>query len=823
MSEAKGSVRALAFALAAGLGLVLFGTPRAAEARAHPIDLVELLRPAFVSRLHPLADPDGRIPVVVALSPEEAEPDLLPIARGLYALRLSPDEVRALAAERPRAIWAFPKKRTLLDRASELVRVGSMRQRTGLDGKGVVVGIIDTGIDARHPDFRNADGTTRIAWVLDMSMQPLGELGHAELEAKYGCTSPRQLPCRVLDAAMIDASLRGGPLELPRDPVGHGTHVASIAAGNGGEGGTFVGVAPASTLIVARVTPAGGNEIADTDIVTAARFIFDRAEAMGMPAVVNISLGGDFGPHDGTSPLEKGLAELVGPEHPGRAIVVAAGNSGALYEDAAGRIYGVHTEARVVPSTTTRIRLLLPGTKGDTVTGQAYVWLTFRPFDDVSIGIEGPGGERWMRQVSRGSSVGENRAEFNAAIVHGVVDDLTPLTDDTHGAIVAIDGTFPAGESVTLTLEGSGTPKLWVQGGGDLGPSGVYPGVLFEGATKEGTINVPATHPELIAVGCTINRVRWTDAAGGEYALASFGGILRPREDGTCFFSSAGPTATGLLKPDVSAPGAFVAAAMSEDARPGKGPSLFDAPPGFCDERGDCLLVSDEHALLSGTSMSAPMVAGAIALLFQRDPSLTQDRLLAFVQAGSRQPKGDVPFDFQLGAGALDVEGMLASFENRANPAPDPARSWMTLSASYIRPDPGFPVVGTVALRDREGEVADGFDPSRLSLVVENGLVLRPLERVAPGLYRFEVAAGEGSGQGSMRIEVRFDGQVVGEGHPSLSGARTLPIGVDRWVANREIEATGGCEVGRGRSRAAGWGAAVAGLAAIAVRRRRRG
>src|SRR5690606_20778165 len=116
-----------------------------------------------------------------------------------YALRLSPDEVRALAAERPRAIWAFPKKRTLLDRASELVRVGSMRQRTGLDGKGVVVGIIDTGIDARHPDFRNADGTTRIAWVLDMSMQPLGELGHAELEAKYGCTSPRQLPCRVLD------------------------------------------------------------------------------------------------------------------------------------------------------------------------------------------------------------------------------------------------------------------------------------------------------------------------------------------------------------------------------------------------------------------------------------------------------------------------------------------------------------------------------------------------------------------------------------------------------------------------------------------------
>ena len=800
-----------------------FALARSAEAQARQVDLVELLRPTFSSRLHPLADPDGRVPVIVALSPDEAGPDLLPIARGLYSLRLTPDELSALAAERPqRPILAFPKKRTLLDRASKLVRAGSFRQKTGLDGRGVVVGIVDTGIDARHEDFRNADGTTRIAWMLDMSMSPLGELGHAELEAKYGCTSPQQLPCRVLDAAMIDASLQGGSLDLPRDPVGHGTHVASIAAGNGGEEGVFVGVAPAASLVIARVTPAGGNEIADTDVVTAARFIFDRAEAMGMPAVVNVSLGGDFGPHDGTSPLEKGLAELVGREHPGRAIVVAAGNSGALYEDAAGRIYGVHTEARVVPSATTRIRLRLPGLRGSTLTGQAYVWITFRPGDDVSIGLEGPGGDRWIDQVSRGTSVGETRADLNAAIVHGVVDELTPLTEDTFGAIVAFDGKVPAGESVTLTLEGRGTPKLWVQGGGDLAPGAFGAGVLFEGASKEGTINVPATHPELIAVGCTLNRVSWTDASGRDRQIASFGGRLRPREDGSCYFSSSGPTATGVFKPDISAPGAFVAAAMSDDARPGSPMGLFDAPPGFCDEQGACLQVSDHHALLSGTSMSAPMVAGAIALLLQRDPSLTQGELLAVLQAGARRPTGDVPYDFQLGAGALDVEGMVASYEHRApsSVAPDPARSWMALSDSYARPDPSFPVVGQVEIRDGDGEVVDGFDPARLTLTVEGGLVRTPLQRVAPGLYRFEVAAPKGSGQSSMRIEVRFDGQIVGEGHPTLSGSRTLPIGVDRWVANGEIEARGGCSVAPSR-RAAGWELALLGLAFTLAWRRR--
>ena len=126
--------RPRALAIAAGILLGSVSSARPAEAQARQVDLVELLRPAFASRLHPLADPDGRVPVIVALSPDEAGPDLLPVARGLYSLRLTPDELSAFAAERPhRPLLAFPKKRTLLDRASELVRAGSSRHLRASD------------------------------------------------------------------------------------------------------------------------------------------------------------------------------------------------------------------------------------------------------------------------------------------------------------------------------------------------------------------------------------------------------------------------------------------------------------------------------------------------------------------------------------------------------------------------------------------------------------------------------------------------------------------------------------------------------------------
>src|SRR5262249_59374824 len=118
---------------------------------------------------------------------------------------------------------------------------------------------------------------------------------------------------------------------IPADTIGHGTHVASLAAGNGGSEKRYVGIAPEASLIIARVLDAS-NQINDATVLSAANLVFHLADQLGKPAVVNLSLGSNFGPHDGTSALERGLASLVGDDHPGRAIVVAAGNSAGQVE-----------------------------------------------------------------------------------------------------------------------------------------------------------------------------------------------------------------------------------------------------------------------------------------------------------------------------------------------------------------------------------------------------------------------------------------------------------------------------------------------------------
>jgi len=99
--------------------------------------------------------------------------------------------------------------------------------------------------------------------------------------------------------------------KVPSDSLGHGTHVTSIAAGNGissaDKDHPIVGMAPGATILGVRVTRSGSEDITDTDVLLAAKFLFERAGAMSppMPIAVNASLGSDFGSHDGTTALEQ--------------------------------------------------------------------------------------------------------------------------------------------------------------------------------------------------------------------------------------------------------------------------------------------------------------------------------------------------------------------------------------------------------------------------------------------------------------------------------------------------------------------------------------
>jgi subtilisin family serine protease len=634
-----------------------------------------------------------------------------------------------------------------------------------------------------------------VRYLIDFSRPPAEQ--QPELEEEYGCTGDAE--CAIFSNEDLDQLLDNGVTgDEPRDTFGHGTHVASLAAGNGFSANTprYVGVAPEAWLIGARVSRSGDGAIYDADIISATRFIFERAEALGMPAVVNLSLGSDFGTHDGSSALEQALASFVGPEFPGRAIVVAAGNSGGLYGSLGSdepEPLGIHTEVHVPHESPVEIPLLTPTEAlGASRGGTAYVWLGFRPGDEISVAVD-RNSERWIPHVPPGSATTYEADGFEGTVFNGPTEPGSSISVGANNAVVVIDGDFEPGAVFVLRLSGHGTASIWVQASGGASPD-VSPGVLVPRGEKQGTINIPASHPDLIAVGATVNRNRWIDSRGQPFLVGEDDGSDQLAAlDGTAVFSAAGPNALGVMKPDLVAPGMYVVGAMSSDADPRSNGGLgVFASKGRCGEPDyECFVADDrKHAVTSGTSMSAPIVAGAVALLFQERPELTQQQVRTLLQAGARRLTGTVLAEQQTGPGALDLEGTLAALIAEDSPIQrEPgAASRIVLAASFIHPDASQPLQGLLELRDAHDKVADGFDERRLALQVTGGSLRRPPLRRGPGLYGFEVTAPPDSGGRSLALELSFDGVTLAR--------RTVPIGTDRWIAEgAPVPRGGSCAV----------------------------
>ena len=263
-----------------------------------------------------------------------------------------------------------------------------------------------------------------------------------------------------------------------------------------------------------------------------------------------------------------------------------------------------------------------------------------------------------------------------------------------------------------------------------------------------------------------------------------------------CYLSSAGPTLTGIPKPDLLAPGAVVVGALSQAALPGSPNSIFttDCPPSKTTGKVDpkCMQIDPTHAVALGTSMSSPMVAGVIALLLEHDPRLTQDAIRAVLQAGAHRFRGPAPFFDQSGPGELDALGALDALDQMSQPdvvLPDAASSWMTLNEDFVPSDGSTPVVATLELRTADGGRATLFDDSRLRPVaLLGGVDLAPtLARGgAPGLFTFTVFVPQGHANQSITLGATFDG------NPIVAYA-TIPVALDPWTAGYPSYTEGGC------------------------------
>ena len=502
----------------------------------------------------------------------------------------------------------------------------------GVTGKGVIVGIVDSGLDVRHPDFIAPDGTPRVLLAWDQT----DTSGPSPAGYGYG----REYTANDIARALVSAT---APRPRDDDPTaeGHGTHVTGIAASNGRATGKYKGMAPETDIILVKT---------DFDhALDANRYIAEKAQALGKPVVINNSWGDHIGPHDGTDLVTAGINALVGPGIKGRAIIFAAGNEGQDPIHLSGTLrlgnpaqFSIYTP-RGIPD----VELDVWYSAGDRFsTSVGYTTTSTSPTQGavaVTRVVQADAGTVRNAPVTAGTFAG-------TVVTVDATDVPFPDNSSINHIMVSIDmsNTFRGGQPdrpwvVTLTkTAGSGDGKFdaWVPG--DYGESfRSAPGEL-PGDSKV-TVSNQACAPNVVAVGSYVMRMRWTNVDGlpVDYSIpgVQVGGLSE--------FTSIGPTRTGQQKPDLVAPGEWIASALSED---------IQVP------RSHMAVIADDgmHQFMQGTSMSAPHVTGAIALLLQRNPSLDGEQILQLLRTTAR-PVGSGGWQPDSGAGKLDVLSAMQS------------------------------------------------------------------------------------------------------------------------------------------------------------------
>ncbi|MCL2580631.1 MAG: S8 family peptidase [Oscillospiraceae bacterium] len=382
-----------------------------------------------------------------------------------------------------------------------------------LMGSGVLLGFVDTGIDYTMSAFRYEDGSSKVQYIWDQSIEGGAPDGYG-----YGTEYDNHTINRAL------YSQTPHDVVPHRDTVGHGTFLASVAASR--EHGEYIGAAPDAELVVVKLKrapqfyrtmyltpPNQENAFSSADVMTGVQYILDKARALGRPVAICIGLGTNTSSHDGGSTLERYLSAVAGVT--GTAVCVAAGNEAQAAH---------HTHDRVMTGEIKDVEMR--------VNSQEDIYINMWSYagDRMSVSIKSPTGEIISRVVARpGSSYSQKLILERATIV--------------------VDYTFPVGKyggQFTLIRILSATPGVWtisVYGDSILG--GVFhiwlpvtelnPGAVFLTPTPDYTITMPGTADSVVTCG--------------SYDSAT--GSLSPT-------SSWGPSRLPTILPNLVAPGVDV-------------------------------------------------------------------------------------------------------------------------------------------------------------------------------------------------------------------------------------------------------------------------
>ena len=472
-----------------------------------------------------------------------------------------------------------------------------------LSGRGVLIAVLDSGLDYFHEAFRREDGTTRILELWDQTQN------------------------RIYTEAEINRALESGSREAARQVVssadvsGHGTAVAGIAAGdsrggaaernfesggrsNGVAGGSTVpgmyrGIAYESDLLVVKLGTARPDGFPrTTELMRAVNYAVSFAAERFLPLVINISFGNTYGSHDGTSLLETFLDDIG--NYGRTTILVGSGNEGA----ASG-----HTSGTLQMRRTEEVEFTVSSYESSF---SIQLWKAYS--DQFTVSLQAPSGERFGPFSEELGPVRFRYRKTQILLYYGKPGPYS-TAQELYFDFIPDEGSYVEEGIWTFFLRPvslvSGRYDFWLPSAGILNTA-----TRFLRPTPDTTLTIPSTAAKVITVGAY-------NSFYNSYADFSGRGFTR---------------LTSQVKPDIAAPGVNITAPA----------------------------VNGGYQSVTGTSFATPVASGAAALLMQwgivngNDPFLYGEKVKAYLRRGARKLPGIAEYpNPMVGYGTLCVRDSL--------------------------------------------------------------------------------------------------------------------------------------------------------------------
>ena len=452
-------------------------------------------------------------------------------------------------------------------------------------GEGVIVGIVDSGIDYNHIDFKDGDGNSRVV--------------RAYCEGKTYAT-PEDIAGLTTDDRTTT----------------HGTHVAGTAAGSY-TGNGLQGMAPGADLYLCGL----GASMTTSDMIARADEVVSYAREVGKPVVINFSLGSNTGPKLGTDEVAMALDEMADD---GVIFVIAAGNEGDV------NLYINKPYNNPSGEEQFKTMLMTPDGSSDLMYSSATCY-TRQPSSvqfvvvDTSTGNEVYESEVLSPEDGPNHSIRSLGRYFTGmlSVTFDEVEDLQEIAINPY-ILYGMDSSNRYRVAVKFYGEQGDEMNMWSDGYNLVFDDGGDP--EFTAGTSDCSINEMATGSKTISVGAYTTKLSWTSVNTQNYNYTDESAELWTMAS----FSSYGRDMHGVEHPVIVAPGFGLASAFNRYATTTRKETVSQVTA-----NGDTY----SWGMNAGTSMACPVVTGIIATWLQRNPSLNVDDIKYIFAATAQKPE----------------------------------------------------------------------------------------------------------------------------------------------------------------------------------------